>query len=242
MRVKQLGQQDYQSVWENMKQFTCHRQAETEDELWLLEHFPVYTQGQAGKQEHVINTGHIPIIHSDRGGQITYHGPGQMIAYVLLDLKRRNLGIRTLVCELEQLLIDLLATYHIPAHRQAQAPGVYVAQQKIASIGLRVKNNCTYHGIALNVDLDLEPFHGIHPCGFQQLKMTRIKEYDDQISLTHVEKVFTQLFLAKFERTHVKHSETSLENRSMPYSKTTHCTQDNDLRFEMTESQVRADG
>lgn len=199
MRVKELGRQDYQLVWENMKQFTSSRHVETDDELWILEHFPVYTQGQAGKHEHVINTGDIPVVHSDRGGQITYHGPGQLIAYVLMDLKRRQLGIKTLVCELEQMLIDLLGTYHISAHRQAHAPGVYVAQKKIASLGFRVKNNCSYHGIALNVDLDLEPFQGIHPCGYQQLKMTRIKEYDDNISLAHVQKAFIQLFLDRFE-------------------------------------------
>lgn len=198
INVKQLGLQDYQSVWENMKQFTQTRQTDTQDELWIVEHLPIYTQGQAGKTEHIINPGAIPIIQSDRGGQVTYHGPGQMIAYVLLDLKRRHLGVRTLVCELERLIIDLLASYQIEAHRQDQAPGVYVAQEKIASIGLRVKKNCSYHGIALNVDLDLEPFHGIHPCGYQQLKMTRIKEYDPNIHLATVQQDFIRLFLDRF--------------------------------------------
>ncbi|NDH66501.1 MAG: lipoyl(octanoyl) transferase LipB [Gammaproteobacteria bacterium] len=196
--VKQLGLQDYQGVWENMKQFTQTRQADTQDELWIVEHPSVYTQGQAGKTEHIINPGAIPIIQSDRGGQVTYHGPGQMIAYVLLDLKRRHLGVRTLVCELERIIIDLLASYQIEAQLQDQAPGVYVAQEKIASIGLRVKNNCSYHGIALNVDLDLEPFHGIHPCGYQQLKMTRIKEYDPNIQMAPVQQDFIHLFLDKF--------------------------------------------
>lgn len=198
MRIKHLGLQDYQPVWEAMQQFTRNRQAQTEDELWLLEHHPVYTQGQAGKAEHLLAPGHIPIVYSDRGGQVTYHGPGQMIAYVLMDLKRRHLGIKTLVCALEQIIIDLLDTYHISAHRQPRAPGVYVDHQKIASIGLRVKNNCTYHGIALNVDVDLAPFQGIHPCGYPNLQMTRIKAYDDAISVANVQQCFTQLFLDKF--------------------------------------------
>ncbi len=198
MNIRSLGLQPYQPIWEDMKLFTSTRTHDTEDELWVLEHLPVYTQGQAGKREHLLNAADIPVIHSDRGGQITYHGPGQFIAYVLFDLKRRHLGVKTLVCHLEQVLIDLLHLYHIEAHRQEHAPGVYVAQQKIASIGLRVKNNCTYHGIALNVDLDLAPFQGIHPCGYQELKMTRIKEYDAQISLAQVQHDFTRIFLDKF--------------------------------------------
>ncbi|PJD93898.1 MAG: octanoyltransferase [Legionella sp.] len=203
MRIHQLGIQSYQSVWENMKGFTLARHPDTEDELWMLEHLPVYTLGQAGKLEHVLNTGNIPVVQSDRGGQVTYHGPGQLIAYVMMDLQRRRLGVRTLVCDLEQILIDLLQTYHIDAHRQPKAPGVYVADQKIASIGLRVKSNCTYHGIALNVDLDLAPFEGINPCGYQQLKMTRIKEYDSKISMAQVNRDFVRHFLATFESNQV---------------------------------------
>ncbi|MCR9191894.1 MAG: lipoyl(octanoyl) transferase LipB [Gammaproteobacteria bacterium] len=198
MRVCQLGIQPYQTVWENMKRFTTERQSDTEDELWVLEHLPVYTQGQAGKAEHVLHPGNIPIVQSDRGGQVTYHAPGQLIAYVLMNLRRRRLGVRTLVCQLEQLLIDQLQAYHIDAHRQERAPGVYVANQKIASIGLRVKANCTYHGIALNVDLDLEPFQGINPCGYEELKMTRIKEYNANISLAQVNQDFVQHFLDIF--------------------------------------------
>lgn len=195
MKVEKLGLQPYQPIWEAMKNFTSTRTPDTNDELWVLEHYPVYTQGQAGKTEHILNPGEIPIVQSDRGGQVTYHGPGQMIAYVLMDLKRRHLGVRTLVCSLEQILIDLLSTYHITAHRQAHAPGVYVDQKKIASIGLRVKNNCTYHGIALNVDLDLQPFAGINPCGYQQLKMTQIKEYDPKITFINIQNDFIRLFL-----------------------------------------------
>lgn len=204
INVKQLGIQRYEPIWEEMKQFTRNRLPDQPDELWLLEHFPVYTQGQAGKNEHILNSGQIPIVQSDRGGQVTYHAPGQMIAYVLMDLKRRHLGVTTLVCYLEQIIIDLLDTYHIPAHRQPKAPGVYVAQKKIASIGLRVKNNCTYHGIAFNVDMDLTPFQGIHPCGYQQLKMTQIKEYDPSISLAQIQKDFIRLFLDKFALSSVR--------------------------------------
>ena len=198
INVKQLGLQNYLPVWEDMKSFTQTRQPDTQDELWLVEHPAVYTQGQAGKTEHILNPKEIPIVQSDRGGQVTYHGPGQMVAYVLLDLKRRHLGVRTLVCELEGLLIDLLTSYHITAHRKDRAPGVYVAEEKIASLGLRIKNNCSYHGLALNVDLDLEPFDGIHPCGYQQLKMTRMTEYDPTIHLEQVQQDFIRLFLDRF--------------------------------------------
>lgn len=208
--VKQLGLQDYQSVWEDMKHFTQTRQPCTQDELWIVEHPAVYTQGQAGKREHIINPKDIPIVQSDRGGQVTYHGPGQIVAYVLMDLKRRHLGVRTLVCELERLIIDLLASYHITAHRQDRAPGVYVAEEKIASLGLRIKNNCSYHGLALNVDLDLDPFHGIHPCGYQQLKMTRMKEYDSTIYLAQVQQDFIRLFLDRFTASPVRVCDANL--------------------------------
>lgn len=199
MHISQLGIQPYQEVWEKMKQFTIQRQAKTEDELWLLEHFPVYTLGQAGKQEHILQTNDIPIVQSDRGGQVTYHGPGQLIAYALIDIRRRQMSIKTLVFQLEQVLINLLNAYQIDAHRQCQAPGVYVSDQKIASIGLRVKAGGSYHGIALNVDVDLEPFSGINPCGYKQLKMTRIKEYHPNITVEDINKPFAQHFLDVFE-------------------------------------------
>ena len=199
MYIHQLGLQPYEPIWERMKQFTTLRQSNTPDELWMLEHLPVYTLGQAGKREHIHNAADIPVVQSDRGGQVTYHGPGQLIAYVLMDLRRKNMGVRTLVCQLEQLLITLLNGYHIDAHRQASAPGVYVAGQKIASIGLRVKMGCTYHGIALNVDLNLDPFLGINPCGYQHLKMTQIKDYDPKITLAQVNHDFVRQFSNLFE-------------------------------------------
>lgn len=183
MIIRDLGLQDYESVWNNMKQFTIERRHNTPDEAWILEHFPVYTQGQAGKPEHILNSHAIPIIQTDRGGQVTYHGPGQLIAYVLVNIQKRNIGIRTFVCQLEQLLINLLKDYNIAASTLCGAPGVYVDGKKIASIGLRVKNGCTYHGIALNVSMDLNPFLGINPCGYAQLQMVQMSNYVPEITV-----------------------------------------------------------
>jgi lipoyl(octanoyl) transferase len=198
MQIRQLGVQNYESVWQHMKEFTLNRDAQTPDELWLLEHYPVYTQGQAGKPEHILNPASIPIVQSDRGGQVTYHGPGQLVAYVLMDISRRNLGIRTLVCQLEQILITVLSQYNIEANGRCGAPGVYVDERKIASIGLRVKNGCTYHGISLNVDMDLTPFLGINPCGFAKMEMTQISHFYPKVLLENVNQHFTQSFLQQF--------------------------------------------
>ncbi len=198
MITRNLGLKQYQPVWDEMKRFTAERGEQAEDELWVLEHFPVYTQGQAGKAEHVLNPHAIPIVQTDRGGQVTYHGPGQLVAYVLMDIRRRNLGIRTLVCHLEKIIIDVLKDYNIQAHTTCGAPGVYVNGQKIASIGLRVKNGCTYHGIALNVDMDLQPFSGINPCGYATLQMTQIKNYTDNATMGQVSKQLITHFLQVF--------------------------------------------
>jgi lipoyl(octanoyl) transferase len=197
--VNSLGTKDYLDIWHKMQHFTVNRNEQTIDQLWLLQHPPVYTQGQAGKPEHILNTQNIPIVQSDRGGQVTYHGPGQLVAYVLIDLKRKKLGIRTLVCKLESIIIELLRKYHIDADTKQGAPGVYVDDKKICSIGLRVKKGCTYHGIALNVDMDLKPFKGINPCGFNQLKMTQIKNYCDTITLNDIMSTFIPLFFNQLE-------------------------------------------
>lgn len=196
--IHDLGLQSYVETWEKMKSFTATRGIEYNDELWLLEHPSVYTQGQAGKPEHILNKTNIPIIQSDRGGQITYHGPGQMVAYVLMNIKKRNLGIRTLVCTLEKVLINVLDYYGISATVQCGAPGVYVEGKKIASIGLRVKNGCTYHGIALNVDMDLNPFSNINPCGINQLQMTQIKDFFQDVDKKEVKVLFVRNFLQFF--------------------------------------------
>ncbi len=199
LNIRHRGLQPYSTIWEEMKNFTTQRDQNTSDELWLLEHPPVYTQGQAGKPEHVIDLSSIPLIKTDRGGQITYHAPGQLIAYVLMDIKRQHIGIRTLVRQLEQVLILLLQHFKIAAQTRCGAPGVYVDEKKIASIGLRVKNGCTYHGIALNVAMDLTPFLGINPCGYKKLLMTQIQDFIPGVNVDSVSKQFVEHFLTVFE-------------------------------------------
>lgn len=174
--VRRLGLQLYETTFQRMRAFTAARDASTADEIWLLEHPPVFTQGQAGKVEHVLTPGDIGVVQSDRGGQVTYHGPGQLVCYVMVDLHRAGYGIRSLVTRIENAVIETLAGYGIQARAEAQAPGVYVEQKKIASLGLRVRKGCTYHGLALNVKMDLEPFTRINPCGYHGLKMTQICE------------------------------------------------------------------
>lgn len=169
---RRLGEVDYLPCLEAMKQFTDSRGAQTPDELWLLQHPRVFTQGQAGKAEHVLAAGAIPVVQADRGGQVTYHGPGQWVLYLLVDLRRRQLGVRALVTLIEESIVELLAGYGIEAAPRPDAPGVYVAGAKIASLGLRVRRGCSYHGLALNVDMDLAPFAGINPCGQQGLQVT----------------------------------------------------------------------
>ena len=176
VRVRRLGVRDYQSVFDEMRAFTQARDGSTADEIWLLQHPRVFTQGQAGKAEHVLAPGDIPVVQADRGGQVTYHGPGQLVGYVLVDLRRLGYGIRSLVTRIEDAIVDTLAGYGIDAASRRDAPGVYVAGKKIASLGLRVRNGCSYHGLALNVDMDLEPFSRINPCGYQGLKMTQVAE------------------------------------------------------------------
>lgn len=159
-----------------MTDFTNQRTLETQDQLWLVEHPPVFTQGQAGKAEHLLSPGEIPVVQTDRGGQVTYHGPGQLVAYPLLDLKRLKIGVRDLVTQIEQTIIATLAHYQISSAAKPDAPGVYVDGKKIASLGLRVRRGCSFHGLALNVDMDLSPFLQINPCGYEGLAMTQIKD------------------------------------------------------------------
>lgn len=171
---RQLGRQPYSVVWQKMKDFTDARDECTRDEIWFLEHEPVFTLGQAGKICHLLDPGDIPVIKCDRGGQVTYHGPGQLIAYLLINLRRRGLGIKGLVFEIESVLITLLADLDIKAERRDKAPGVYVAGKKIASLGLRVRKNCTFHGLSLNMNMDLTPFSRINVCGYEGLEVTQI--------------------------------------------------------------------
>ena len=198
--IRNLGLADYLPAWHAMQNFTAARDAATPDEIWLLQHPPVYTLGLAGKLEHLLrgDTG-IPVIKIDRGGQITYHGPGQLIAYVLLDLKRRNLGVRTLVCKLEAAVINLLAEYGISARYRSDAPGVYITRDgsdaKIAALGLRVRNGCCYHGLALNIDMDLTPFQAINPCGYAGLAVTQLRDLGVRDSIDSVRAKLTQHLL-----------------------------------------------
>ena len=174
--VRHLGRVDYEPTWRAMQSFTTERGPDTPDELWLLEHPPVFTLGQAGKREHILTDLGIPVIAIDRGGQVTYHGPGQVVVYVLLDLRRRGYGVKELVRRLEQAVIDLLAGFGVVAERRAGAPGVYVNEAKIAALGLRIKNGCSYHGLALNVAMDLTPFSAINPCGYEGLAVTQTSD------------------------------------------------------------------
>ena len=175
--VRELGVQAYEPVWHAMQDFTSQRTADTADELWLVQHPPVFTQGQAGKAEHLLLPGDIPVVQVDRGGQVTYHGPGQLVAYPLVDVRRLGLGVRELVSRTEQSLIDLLASYGVSAEARADAPGVYVNGAKIASLGLRIRRGCSFHGLALNVDMDLQPFQRINPCGYAGLAMTQLADH-----------------------------------------------------------------
>jgi lipoyl(octanoyl) transferase len=181
--VRYLGRRGYRETWDAMRAFTERRQPGSAAELWLLEHPPIFTQGQAGKPEHLLNPGDIPVLQSDRGGQVTYHGPGQLIVYLMVSLRELGLGIRRLVTILEQSVIDLLSAYDIVAVARPEAPGVYVADRKIASLGLRVRRGCTYHGLALNVDMELEPFSRINPCGHPGLAVTQLRDLGIHLSL-----------------------------------------------------------
>lgn len=172
--VRDLGRQPYAPVWRAMQRFTDARNDDTPDELWVVEHAPVFTLGQAGKPEHVLAPGDIPVVKVDRGGQVTYHGPGQIVVYPLLRLPRLGIGVRDYVCRIEQAIIDTLAEWNIGAERQEGAPGVYVAGAKIAALGIRVRRGCTFHGLAFNVAMDLEPFRRINPCGYQGLQVTTV--------------------------------------------------------------------
>jgi lipoyl(octanoyl) transferase len=185
--IQHLGRTDYEPVWQAMKQFTEQRDAETRDEFWLTEHNPVYTQGLNGRKEHVLNTGNIPVVKVDRGGQVTYHGPGQLIVYFLLDLNRLGIGIRSLVMSLEQGVVNLLQGYDIDAHARRDAPGVYVGDGKIAALGLRVRKACCYHGLSLNLDMDLTPFSGIDPCGYKDLPVIQLIDLLPEFSRQQVE-------------------------------------------------------
>ena len=187
LHVKQLGTRSYTDTWQAMRDYTDRRNPDSQDQLWLLQHPPVFTLGQAGKPEHLLDPGPIPVVKTDRGGQVTYHGPGQLVAYLLLDLRRAGLGVRGLVSLLEQSVIRLLADLGIEAVARRDAPGVYVDDAKIAAIGLRVRRGCSFHGLSLNLDMDLSPFERINPCGYPGLRVTQLSELITGVDLPRVQ-------------------------------------------------------
>jgi lipoyl(octanoyl) transferase len=192
IHIKALGMVDYEPTWRAMQHFTAERTADTVDEIWLVQHPPTYTQGQAGKPEHLLNPTSIPVVKIDRGGQITYHGPGQIVAYLLLDLRRWKINVRELVRLMEQAVIDLLAEYGVKAEGREDAPGVYVGDAKIAALGLKIKTGCSYHGLSFNVDMDLSPFNNINPCGYQGLRVTQAIEVGITVPWEELQAQLTQ--------------------------------------------------
>jgi lipoyl(octanoyl) transferase len=192
--VRQLGQRDWQPISDAMHHFTDQRDSNTADEIWLVEHHPVFTQGQAGKAEHLLMPGDIPVVQSDRGGQVTYHGPGQQVMYVLIDVKRRKMGVRELVTALEETVIATLADYDISARARPDAPGVYVGDDKICSLGLRIRKGCSFHGLALNVAMDLAPFLRINPCGYAGMQMTQLSQLQPGVTPADVRPRLVQHF------------------------------------------------
>ena len=202
MDVRRLGRVEYEPTWRAMQEFTAGRTPETPDELWIVEHPPVFTLGQAGKPEHVLEDLGIPIVKIDRGGQVTYHGPGQVVIYLLLDLARLKIKVRELVTAIEQGVIEFLAAHGVQAERRAGAPGVYVGEAKIAALGLKIKNSCSYHGLSLNVDMDLSPFAAINPCGYAGLKVIQTKDLDIPLTAHEAGEQLSQQLLQQLDQQH----------------------------------------
>ncbi len=201
MIIKNLGLQPYKSTWQAMKNFTLERSEQTPDEIWLVQHPAVFTQGLNGKPEHILQSSlNIPIIQTDRGGQVTFHGPGQLIAYILIDLKRAKIGVRELIHALENIIIQLLSNYKIDSEAKKEAPGVYVNQQKIASLGLKIRKHHTYHGLSLNINMDLAPFKLINPCGLKNMQMTQVKHHIKDIDFDQVKNKLTELLIQYFKK------------------------------------------
>lgn len=200
LEVRHLGLQPYEDVYGDMLAYTERRTSDSPDQIWLLQHPRVFTQGQAGKAEHLLLPGNIPVVQSDRGGQVTYHGPGQLVAYLLIDIKRRSMGPRQLVSLIEQGIVNALQHWQIEAAPKADAPGVYVQQRKIASLGLRIKQGRSFHGLALNVDMDLEPFQRINPCGYAGMEMTQmVAETSSEVAFSQVEQRLAAELSSLFE-------------------------------------------
>jgi len=198
--IKRLGRVDYAPTFQAMQDFTAQRTAGSQDEIWIVEHPPVYTLGQAGKPEHILRDVGIPVVKIDRGGQVTYHGPGQVVIYLLLDLPRLKIKVRELVSAIEQAVIDLLAGYAVTAERRDGAPGVYVGEAKVAALGLRIRNGCSYHGVSLNVDMDLSPFAAINPCGYAGLKVVQTKDLNIPLTAHEAGEQLSQHLLQQLDK------------------------------------------
>ncbi|GMQ47435.1 lipoyl(octanoyl) transferase LipB [Vibrio sp. 10N] len=205
--VRKLGRKDYEPVWKAMHDFTDNRTQDTRDEVWLVEHNPVFTQGQAGKEEHLLNTGDIPVVQSDRGGQVTYHGPGQLVAYFLINLRRKKLGVRELVTHIENLVIKTLNAYDIESAARPDAPGVYVDGKKVCSLGLRIRKGCSFHGLALNINMDLSPFLRINPCGYAGMEMVQVSQLGGPKEVSTVEDQMIKALLEILDYEQVEFSE-----------------------------------
>lgn len=204
MIIKELGLVEYQPIWSAMQSYTAERDQNSPDELWFVEHSPVFTQGLNGKAEHILNPNTIPVVQTDRGGQVTYHGPGQLIAYTLFDLRRLKLGVRDMVTCLENSIIDVLQQCNIESYARQDAPGVYVEEKKIASLGLRVKKGCCYHGISLNVAMDLTPFSYINPCGYANMEVIDLAGLGVNLSMTEIKQRFVSALQTQIQ-SKVKH-------------------------------------
>lgn len=200
IQIKDLGIQEYLTIYDRMREFNDQRDSDTHDEIWLLEHPPVYTLGLAGKIENLLNTKNIPVINTDRGGQVTYHGPGQLIVYLLIDIKQQPYSIKKFVSLIEKSIIDCLGGYEINAERISGSPGVYVNGEKIAALGVRIKRGCTYHGLALNIDMDLKPFEGINPCGHEGLVCTQLLKHKKGVAFTEVKRKLTHHLIENLDK------------------------------------------
>lgn len=205
---RDLGVEDYVTTWQAMQQFTDSRSEASGDEIWFLQHPPVFTQGQAGKAEHILAPGDIPVVQVDRGGQVTYHGPGQLVGYLMIDLRRKKMGARDLVSAIEQSLVQTLAELQIDAAPRADAPGVYTQGSKIASLGLRIRHGCSFHGLALNIDMDLQPFLRINPCGYQDMQMTQVKNFVTKPDFAVIQARLATHLQANLGYTEAHHSST----------------------------------
>ncbi|MCL5050978.1 MAG: lipoyl(octanoyl) transferase LipB [Firmicutes bacterium] len=201
--IRQLGRLDYEPVWKKMQAFTDARNESTADELWVVEHPPVFTQGQAGKEEHLLAPGDIPVVPVDRGGQVTYHGPGQVVVYFMLDIRRRKMGVRELVTQIENTIVNMLAKYGVSAAPRPDAPGVYIGAEKVCSLGLRIRRGCSFHGLALNVNMDLSPFLRINPCGYAGMVMTQTSAHGGPTSFAEAAELVTSEFARLLQYTDI---------------------------------------